>query len=115
MTHHGVVAFHESNADKEYVNYVRPQEHGNHTDCKLLDIKNSLKFRADSMEISVLHHSIEALTAAEHTDELKKSDGTHIRVDYKVSGIGSNSCGPALDEKYRLSEKDISFKFALSI
>lgn len=41
--------------------------------------------------------------------ELEKSDGTHIRVDYKVSGIGSNSCGPALDEKYRLCEKDISF------
>ena len=67
------------------------------------------------MEISVLHHSIEALTAAQHTDELEKSDGTHIRVDYKVSGIGSNSCGPALDEKYRLKEKDISFKFTLSV
>ena len=115
MTHHGVVAFHESNADKEYVNYVRPQEHGNHTDCKLLSIDNSLKFSADNMEISVLHHSTEALAAAEHTDELKKSDGTHIRVDYKVSGIGSNSCGPTLDEKYRLDEKDISFKFTLSV
>ncbi len=115
MTHHGVVAFHESNADKEYVNYVRPQEHGNHTDCKLLSIDNSLKFTAENMEISVLHHSIEALTAAQHTNELEKSDGTHIRVDYKVSGIGSNSCGPALDEKYRLSEKDISFKFTLYV
>lgn len=115
MTHHGVVAFHESNADSEYVNYVRPQEHGNHTDCKLLNIKNSLKFSADNMEISVLHHSIEALTAAEHTDELKKSDGTQVRIDYKVSGIGSNSCGPELNEKYRLNEKDICFKFILSI
>lgn len=115
MTHHGVVAFHESNADSEYVNYVRPQEHGNHTDCRLLDIKNSLKFSAESMEISVLHHSIEALAAAEHTNELEKSDGTQVRVDYKVSGIGSNSCGPALDEKYRLCEKDISFKFTLSV
>ncbi|MEE1239977.1 MAG: glycoside hydrolase family 2 TIM barrel-domain containing protein [Acutalibacteraceae bacterium] len=115
MTHHGVVAFHESNADREYVNYVRPQEHGNHTDCKLLSIDNSLEFSADNMEISVLHHSIDALAAAEHTDQLKKSDGTHIRVDYKVSGISSGSCGPELDEKYRLSEKDISFKFTLSV
>ena len=115
MTHHGVVKFHESNADREYVNYVRPQEHGNHTDCKILDIKDSLKFSADSMEISVLHHSIEAITAARHTDELKKSDGTHVRIDYKVSGIGSASCGPALDEKYSLREKDISFKFVMSV
>lgn len=115
MTHHGVVGFHSSNADGEYVNYVRPQEHGNHTDCKLLNIDNSLKFRADNMEISVLHHSIQAIDLANHTDQLKKSDGTQVRVDYKVSGIGSNSCGPSLMEKYRLSEKDIDFKFILSL
>lgn len=115
MTHHGVVGFHSSNADGEYVNYVRPQEHGNHTDCKLLNIDNSLKFRADNMEISVLHHSIQSIDFANHTDQLKKSDGTQVRVDYKVSGIGSNSCGPALMEKYRLSEKDIDFKFILSL
>lgn len=115
MTHHGIVSFHESTADREYVNYVRPQEHGNHTDCKVLNIKDSLKFRSQSMEISVLHHSIEALASAEHTDELKKSDGTHVRIDRKVSGIGSNSCGPELDRKYRLDEKDISFDFILSV
>ena len=115
MTHHGIVSFHKSTADREYVNYVRPQEHGNHTDCKVLNIKDSLKFRSQSMEISVLHHSIEALASAEHTDELKKSDGTHVRIDRKVSGIGSNSCGPELDRKYRLDEKDISFDFILSV
>lgn len=114
MAHHGVIGWHDSSADGEYVNYVRPQEHGNHTACKELVIKNSLKFSADEMEISVLHHSIEDIDRAQHTDELKKSDGTHVRVDYKVSGIGSNSCGPALDEQYRLDEKDISFEFTMS-
>ena len=115
MAHHGTVGWHESDADSEYVNYVRPQEHGNHTACKRLEIENSLKFAADNMEIAVLHHSIEAIDKAEHTDELVKSDKTHVRIDYKMSGIGSNSCGPALDEKYRLDEKDISFKFILSV
>ena len=116
MTHHGITAWHESDADREYVNYIRPQEHGNHYGCRELEIENSLKFSAeDLMEISVLHHSIEQLTKAEHTDELKKSDGTHIRIDYKVSGIGSNSCGPQLPEKYRLCEKDIFFKFNISL
>lgn len=51
------------------------------------------------------------LTAAMHIDELKKSDVTHVRIDYKVSGIGSNSCGPDLIEKYRLSEKEIRYAF----
>ncbi len=114
MSHHGTVAYHKSNADSEYVNYVRPQEHGNHINCKELMIDNSIKFAADNMEINVLHHSIEAIAAAEHTDELTKSNGTHVRVDYKVSGIGSGSCGPVTEEKYQLNEKDISFKFTMS-
>lgn len=58
------------------------------------------------MDICVLSHSIEQLTAAEHTDEIGEPDAVHVRIDYKVSGIGSASCGPALDEKYRLCRKE---------
>ena len=116
MRRHGVVAWHSSSADREYVPYVRPQEHGNHTDCRALELAESLRFEADqTMEISVLHHSVEQLTRAEHTDELEPSPFTHVRVDYKVSGIGSNSCGPALDTRYRLDEKTIDFGFVLSV
>ncbi|NLB41604.1 MAG: hypothetical protein GX815_04970 [Clostridiales bacterium] len=46
-----------------------------------------------------------------HTDELRSNDKTNIRIDYKVSGIGSNSCGPELIEKYKLNVKSISFEF----
>ena len=116
MTHHGVIGVHSSDAGSEYVNYVRPQEHGNHTDCKWLEISDKLRFEAENkMEICVLSHSIEQLTAAEHTDEIAEPDATHIRIDYKVSGIGSASCGPELDKKYRLDEKHISFTFKMSL
>ena len=53
------------------------------------------------------------LTRAEHTDELKTDGMTHIRIDYKVSGIGSNSCGPQLADKYRLQEKEFTFNFTM--
>ena len=116
MTHHGEIKWHESCADEEYVNYVRPQEHGNHTSVKQLKMENSFTFTADEeMEISVLHNSTRQIHAASHTDELEKSDGTHVKIDYKSSGIGSASCGPALDDKYKLSEKDIHFAFTISI
>ena len=116
MTHHGEINWHESSADEEYVNYVRPQEHGNHTSVRQLKINDSFTFTAeDEMDISVLHNSIKQIHTASHTDELEKSDGTHVRIDYKASGIGSASCGPALDEKYRLSQKDIHFAFTISI
>ena len=115
MSHHGTVNWHESSADSEYVNYVRPQEHGNHIDCRVLKLNNSLTFIADSvMEISVLHHSTEDLTAAKHTNELINSEFTNVRIDYKVSGIGTGSCGPEPEEKYLLKEKEISFSFTVA-
>ena len=49
-----------------------------------------------------------------HIDELPVSDKVSMRIDYKNSGIGSNSCGPMLLEKYRLNEKKIEFDFEIS-
>ena len=93
--------------------YVRPQEHGNHTGARMLKI-GKLKFLADTeFEINVSRFSTAALTAAGHTDELKADGDIHVRVDYKVSGIGSNSCGPRLEEAYRLDEKEIHFIFSV--
>ena len=113
MCHAGYVAVHESNADAEYVHYVRPQEHGNHTDVKWIRIGNLEIMADDIMEIQVSRYSTDALLKAEHTDELMADGKTHLRIDYKVSGLGSNSCGPDLEKAYRLSEKKIHFGFTV--
>ena len=110
LCHAGSIGLHESSAGREYVPYVRPQEHGNHTAVKWLRI-GDLEFSAEDMEINVSRYSTAALTRAEHTDELVADGKTHLRIDYKVSGIGSNSCGPELEKKYRLAEKKICFRF----
>lgn len=112
LCHAGSIGLHESSAEREYVPYVRPQEHGNHTAVKWLRI-GDLEFSAEEMEINVSRYSTAALTKAEHTDELVADGKTHLRVDYKVSGIGSNSCGPELEKKYRLAEKTICFRFRI--
>lgn len=110
LNHHTRIDWYESNADKEYVNYIRPQEHGNHTATKILEMKNGLKFVAEKeFEFSVSHYNSHHLDKAEHINELVKDNATNIRIDYKVSGIGSNSCGPELSEKYKLKETDIEF------
>lgn len=112
LRHAGRMGLYESNTEKEYVPYVRPQEHGNHTATRWLTI-GDLEFAADEMEVNVSHYSTAALTKAQHTDELVADGNTHLRIDYKVSGIGSNSCGPQLEEKYRLDEKQIRFQFSI--
>lgn len=112
MHHHARVGMYESSASNEYVPYVMPQEHGNHTKTKLLKMENGITFRTDGeFEFAVSEYSKEALTDAMHTDELYKNGYVNVRIDYKVSGIGSGSCGPQISDKYRLKEKEISFEF----
>jgi len=114
MRHGSTVGLYESSAEKEYVPYVRPQEHGNHVDVKLLEI-GKLRFESgNAFECNVSSYSVDAIDRAEHTDELVCDGKTHLRIDYKVSGIGSNSCGPELLDQYRLSDKQIGFCFVIS-
>ncbi len=113
LSHSTVYGMFESDASEEYVHYVRPQEHGNHCGTSMLEI-GKLTFKSEqAFEFAVSEYSTEAITKAEHTNELVKNGMTNLRIDYKVSGIGSNSCGPALSDKYRLSEKKIRFVFSI--
>lgn len=114
LSHGSKVGLYESNTDKEYVNYVRPQEHGNHINTKMLKI-GDMVFKTDTeFEFSVSNYGIGEIEKAKHTDELKTDGFAHLRIDYKNSGLGSNSCGPKLEEKYQLNEKHIDFSFSVS-
>jgi hypothetical protein len=109
--HHARRTWHESNAEAEYVPYIRPQEHGNHFGVKVLEI-GDLRFEGD-FECAVSHYSIEQVNNANHTNELERDGKIHLRVDYKMSGVGSGSCGPQLAEVYQLCEKEIHFEVSV--
>ena len=111
MHHASPMGMYESSSDKEYVEYVRPQEHGNHYDTRLLKIAGMEITSPQMFETNVSNYSITALNSAEHTDELISDGKVHLRVDYKVSGIGSSSCGPDLITKYQVNETEFFFEF----
>lgn len=113
MCHGSMMGLYHSMSEAEYVNYVRPQEHGNHGNVKWLKIGKLVIMSKQGMNIQVSDYSTQNLYRAEHTDELTKDGKVHLRLDYKVSGIGSNSCGPELLECYRLDEKEIDFEFCI--
>ena len=111
MCHHAWLGRFESSADAEYVPYVNPQEHGNHGKVKELTIGN-LTFRGrEEFECAVSRYTALDLYRAKHTDELRPDGNVHLRIDYKMSGLGSNSCGPLVAEEHRLNEKEIRFAF----
>ncbi|MBQ4629412.1 MAG: glycoside hydrolase family 2 [Clostridia bacterium] len=112
LCRHAKMGMYESSADNEYVDYVFPQEHGNHSRVKMLSVCGALDFVSNScFNFNVSHYSIEALAKANHGCELKKSGDTIVRIDGASSGIGSNSCGPVLMEKYRFDQKHVEFEF----
>ncbi len=115
MMHMAHLGSFKSNAKKQYVNYVHPQEHGNHTGTRYITVEN-MKFVAENtMDVNVSMYSDKQLYFANHTNEIGESDGTHLHIDYKNSGIGSNSCGPILAEKYRFDDEKFNFKFEMNL
>ena len=114
MHAHAPVNLYESDAASEYVPYVRPQEMGNHFGVRQITFSDKLTFCSETdFECQVSQYSTKMLTQAEHTDELVKDGKTHARIDYKSSGIGSNSCGPVLDERFRLNETKFTFRYTM--
>ena len=53
------------------------------------------------------------LTFTGHNFELKPLKDTVVNIDFRHAGIGSNSCGPELDNKFKLSDPEMVLKFRL--
>ena len=84
-----------------------------HFDFSLLvNRENEFRVESDSFEFSALHYSPEMMTGVRHNFELIPSEDTFLLINYKVGGIGSNSCGPIPLSKYIFNE-DFSFEFII--
>ncbi|MNV42008.1 Beta-galactosidase [compost metagenome] len=100
--------------DEMFVPYIKPQENGSRFGTEWVTVSNALgmglRFEGDeAFSFNAGHYGMDDLAAAGHHHELVKRGETFIRLDYKMSGIGSNSCGPELLHPYRLDEKEIEF------
>ena len=95
-----------------------PQECGNHVDtkyCAISDGASTLRASGNGFEFSALHYSPEMLEKAKHNWELVPSAHTFLLVNYKVCGLGSNSCGHRALPPYSFYEKQFTFAFTLEI
>lgn len=96
----------------EYEPYIKPQENMSHWGCRYATVSDgAVALRAASPETLSINASVytqEELAAKKHNYELQPSGYTVWCVDMKHSGIGSNSCGPALKEKYQVNDAAFS-------
>ncbi len=97
--------------------YLRPQENGSHDDCDyviVFDGKKGLCAVSDhSFSFNASPFTEEELTEKRHNYELVSSGCTVLHLDYKQDGIGSNSCGPRPQEKYRFDEEEFDYNITL--
>jgi evolved beta-galactosidase subunit alpha len=106
--------------DELFVNYVMPQENGDHMECDWVSLNsnhaNSLLCRPEgAINYSASYYEDADLEKAAHTIDLKKRDYIILSIDKQQNGLGSNSCGQDQLDKYRCKFEDFSLKFELSL
>lgn len=99
--------------------YVKPQENGSHFGCSSLTVTDGcnavIVTSAKPFSFNASEYTQEELTAKKHNFELNKCENTVLCIDYRMSGVGSNACGPELLPKYRMNEDKFTFAFDMEI
>jgi beta-galactosidase len=100
-----------STVDGLFEDYIRPQENGSRFGCSRMEIGGgrsegllSASAVSGPFSFNASRYSQEELASKKHNFELARSGHTVLCLDYKMSGVGSNSCGPELRPQYRLAE-----------
>ena len=107
----------QANVDDLHEDYIRPQENGSHYDCEYVELNNSrygiVVSAENAFSFNASYYTQEELEEKTHNYELTESDSVVFCVDYALNGIGSNSCGPVVLEKYRFDDVLFRFQFTL--
>ncbi|MDX6284364.1 MAG: beta-galactosidase [Kribbellaceae bacterium] len=97
--------------------YIRPQENGHRIDTRWAQL-DSLRVEAapDLFGLTVRDWTTADLANAKHAPDLVAGDTTYVTLDLTQAGIGSNSCGPALPDRYALhtAPASLSVRFSTS-
>jgi len=106
------IGYFKSSVSDNFEHYVRPQENSSHYDTRVAFVGSlqghGLMFETingENFSFHTSHFTDKELTNTKHDYELSEKEQTFVHIDYKMSGIGSNSCGPELLPQYRVDEK----------
>lgn len=114
-------AIYNSTVTDQYEEYILPQEHGTKQEVRWMSVTNTdglgLLFVApDQMAASAVHFRPEDNytdkdNRAKHTYQFKSCATTVVNLDAVTRGLGNNSCGPDVMDKYELRASNTAFRF----
>ncbi len=112
------LGLYKTTATENFEHYIRPQENSAHDDCRFMELYdvggNGILVSGEKFSFNCSHYTPKQLTETAHDFELVPLDDTVVNIDYRQTGIGSNSCGPKLEEKYELKDRTVDFTVRLS-
>ena len=109
----------ETTVTDHFEHYVRPQENMAHTDTNWVQVSAlsghglTVARVDDDFSFNCSHYTSHQLTETMHDFELVPMKDTVVNIDYRHAGIGSASCGPELDDKYKLMSDKMILKFRI--
>ncbi|MCI6888286.1 MAG: DUF4981 domain-containing protein [Lachnospiraceae bacterium] len=111
---HGI---YKSGVEELHEDYLKPQENGSHCDCNYVILQDAGRrftaYGTKSFSFQASVYTQEELTEKRHNYELVPCGSTVLNLDFRQNGIGSNSCGPRLSEKYRFDDECFTFELNL--
>jgi beta-galactosidase len=115
-----VVGRFASTVGDQYVPYILPQEHGHKSDVRRLSLADPTGFGLTvsgrpSIGFAASHFAASDLYGARHTCDLEPRPEIYLSLDHAQRGLGTASCGPDTDPRYRLLEPAYRFTYALRV
>ena len=108
-----------SHISEMHEDYTRPQENSSHYGCTHMAVTDGnvrIRFEGGkNFSFNASEYTQEELAEKRHNFELEKCESNVICIDHKMAGVGSNSCGPALAEKYRIELPEFEADFRINI
>ena len=119
-----LIKIYDQTVEEQFYPYIRPQETGNKSDVRWLDLSNErirLHVTANApFNFTALHYTMEDLDDGEERDqrhiaEEDPTNSTRLFIDTAQMGLGSiNSWGQLPLEKYRLTGEQYRYSFKVS-
>ena len=108
----------QSSVDVMFENYPFPQNNGNRQHVRWAALTNRhgnglLVVPQQPINLSAWRYTPENLFAAQHCNELQRSDDITLNLDHQLLGLGSNSWGSEVLDSWRVWFNDFSYGFTL--
>ncbi len=114
----GIIGIWNTDAERMFHYYVRPQATGNRTDVRWAEFynENGMGLRCTSdkaFQFSVIPFEDKNVNEAEHVNELQRTGIVTVHLDAFQSGVGTATCGPGVLPQYMVPLEKVTFEFSI--